>query len=716
MNITSRRIFVAIPSYRDRECQWTLKDMFEQARHPERVFAGVCWQTIPEEDADCFEVDLPRPDQIRTVSYHCRDARGLGWARREAQQLWRGEEYHLQIDSHMRFVPGWDEKMLAMLDACDSDWPVLTVYPPGYTPPRRLPEKPGVFVQCVDRFAADGMLGFTSAPVPPGIKVDRPLPTACCAGGFQFGASRMLRDCPADPGIYFSGEEPSQAVRLWTHGFDLYSPHETVIYHYYMRKEGSRHWNDNTGWTKLHQQTQERMLQLVEPEGFRGRARSGDLGVYGLGTARSLRDYERFAGISFAGKTIAAFAREYPFLQGTSVGLAELGDDIQPLPETHLFVVGGEGLLFTSTRSEILHLNPSATYVWCLLEDGVHKPAELVARLSAARDISTPQAEAELAQLVAHWRGQGLLAGTTYTPTRRTHDEEPEPLDMLPRYDPSRYDISDRTYRLFDSSVQVRYTTREQEDWIHPVIAHLEIDPGEADPDDTLLVLNIGPYHFVYHGKAVLHRGTDLDELAPIVKYKVLRLAIDRHDHILNLHAGVVAKGDICIALPAVSGSGKTTQTAALIAAGYEYLSDEVALLERGSCRTRPCPVSLCVKESGVDILAQRYPELRRLPTHRRSDGKRVRYLPPPPQPGLDPRARRITHLVFPAYRPGARAQLRPMNSIEGFDRVLEECVAIPQPLTLDDAAVLVDWIEQVKCYELVCDSLEDAAVLMDTL
>ena len=630
--------------------------------------------------------------------------------------MWRGEEYHLQIDSHMRFVHGWDEKMLAMLDACDSDWPVLTVYPPGYTPPRRLPEKPAIFVQCVDRFAADGMLSFTSAPVPPGIEVDRPLPTACCAGGFQFGPSRMIRDCPADPGIYFSGEEPSQAVRLWTHGFDLYSPSETVIYHYYMRKEGSRHWNDNTGWTKLHQQTQERMLQLVEPDGFRGRARSDDLGVYGLGTARSLRDYERFAGISFAGKTIASFARTYPFVQGTGVGLAELAGGIQPLPDTHLFVVGDEGLLFTSTRSEILHLNPSATYVWCLLEDGVQEPAELVARLSAARDISTSEAEAELVQLVAHWRGQGLLAGTTYTPTRRTNDEEPEPLDMLPRYDPSRYDISDRTYRLFDSSVQVRYTTREQEAWIHPVIAHLEIDPREADPDDTLLVLNIGPYHFVYHGKAVLHRGTDLDELAPIVKYKVLRLAIDRHDHILNLHAGVVARGDICIALPAVSGSGKTTQTAALVAAGYEYLSDEVALLERGSCRTRPCPVSLCVKESGVDVLAQRYPELLRLPTHRRSDGKRVRYLPPPRQPGIDARARRITHLVFPAYRPGSRAQLRPMNSIEGFDRVLEECVAIPQPLTLDDAAVLVDWIEQVQCYELVCDSLEDAALLMGTL
>ena len=33
--MTQPRIFVHIPAYRDRETQWTLRDMFERARHPE---------------------------------------------------------------------------------------------------------------------------------------------------------------------------------------------------------------------------------------------------------------------------------------------------------------------------------------------------------------------------------------------------------------------------------------------------------------------------------------------------------------------------------------------------------------------------------------------------------------------------------------------------------------------------------------------------------
>jgi hypothetical protein len=45
------RIFVSIAAFRDEECQWTLRDLFLQAAHPERVFAGVVWQVDPQADA-----------------------------------------------------------------------------------------------------------------------------------------------------------------------------------------------------------------------------------------------------------------------------------------------------------------------------------------------------------------------------------------------------------------------------------------------------------------------------------------------------------------------------------------------------------------------------------------------------------------------------------------------------------------------------------------
>jgi hypothetical protein len=104
--------------------------------------AGV--RTVPDQDRDCFLL-RPRPAQVRTIEFHAREARGLGWARAKAQSLWQGEEYSLQIDIHMRFADDWDEQMFDLLSACDAPDPVLTVYSPGCRPPgqRRTESRSG---------------------------------------------------------------------------------------------------------------------------------------------------------------------------------------------------------------------------------------------------------------------------------------------------------------------------------------------------------------------------------------------------------------------------------------------------------------------------------------------------------------------------------------------------------------------------------------------
>jgi len=93
--VTGPRIFVNIASYRDPECQWTVKDLFDKAEHPERIFVGICWQCVPIEDDDCFRVET-RPKQVRFKKFQAKDSRGVGWARHHSQSLWDGEEFTLQ--------------------------------------------------------------------------------------------------------------------------------------------------------------------------------------------------------------------------------------------------------------------------------------------------------------------------------------------------------------------------------------------------------------------------------------------------------------------------------------------------------------------------------------------------------------------------------------------------------------------------------------------
>ena len=41
---------------------------------------------------------------------------------------------------------------------------------------------------------------------------------------------------PFTPGI-FDGEEFTKAIRLWTHGYDIYSPHRVYVVHDYHKSQ-----------------------------------------------------------------------------------------------------------------------------------------------------------------------------------------------------------------------------------------------------------------------------------------------------------------------------------------------------------------------------------------------------------------------------------------------------------------------------------------------
>lgn len=81
----SAEIFVTIPNYRDGACGDTLKALFTQAAHPDRVFVGLVQQR-KEDDPDCIERyctlmgsnlnNCPHMLQIRSMLMSVQEARG----------------------------------------------------------------------------------------------------------------------------------------------------------------------------------------------------------------------------------------------------------------------------------------------------------------------------------------------------------------------------------------------------------------------------------------------------------------------------------------------------------------------------------------------------------------------------------------------------------------------------------------------------------------
>jgi hypothetical protein len=298
-------IFVSIASYRDPDCQNTVRDLFEKATHPDRVSIGICWQFVPVEDNDCFTLQT-RPAQVRTIEVHASESKGACWARHKVQSLWQGEDYYLQIDSHMRFVQGWDEILIAMLGQCDSPKPVLSTYPLQFTPPDKLGDD-GVITIYPKEFDEFGVLTQRSEVA--SMKDAPPVPrqNAFIGAGWVFAKGSVVEEVPYDPYLYFEGEEITLAVRLWTHGWDIFIPNAVVAYHDYGRRpERPRHWKDQTDWAALNQRARTRIRHIL------GIDRSGkaqdlaEIDKYGLGSARSLAAYEAFSGVDFRACTGAS--------------------------------------------------------------------------------------------------------------------------------------------------------------------------------------------------------------------------------------------------------------------------------------------------------------------------------------------------------------------------------------------------------------------------
>ena len=243
------KIFVSIASYRDSQCQYTIQDLFEKARFPRRVVVGVCHQ-VADIDHECFLLNLDRwAPQIRTYFLPHSEAKGPCLARALIQKhLMRDEEYYFQIDSHMRFCEAWDDLLLHQLVSCPSPKPVLTSlqssyelprdYTPGMPDQATLSRRSAMTVLCADKFGDecegqdDGFLRIKSRVCRPVFK-GRPPPALFWTARFHFSKAFVVQECPYDPYLdyIFFGEEVSMAARLFTCGWDMFNPTETICYH-----------------------------------------------------------------------------------------------------------------------------------------------------------------------------------------------------------------------------------------------------------------------------------------------------------------------------------------------------------------------------------------------------------------------------------------------------------------------------------------------------
>ena len=126
-----KTIFVQIAAFRDKELIPTLTDLFDKANEPENLHVCVCWQHSEEDVWDKIDNFSQWGDNIEIIDINADDSKGVCWARNLIQQKYKSEDFTLQLDSHHRFVEGWDTELkneILQLQLQGYKKPLLTGY------------------------------------------------------------------------------------------------------------------------------------------------------------------------------------------------------------------------------------------------------------------------------------------------------------------------------------------------------------------------------------------------------------------------------------------------------------------------------------------------------------------------------------------------------------------------------------------------------------
>jgi glycosyltransferase involved in cell wall biosynthesis len=308
---TENLIFVQIASYRDPELSKTLKDMIDNATHPENLRIGIAWQHNNADDWDNLDT-YKKDDRFRILDINYKDSKGVCWARNAVQQLYDGEKYTLQLDSHHRFVKGWDDTIINMLVDLQNEGykkPLITGYIPSFDPendPEKRIQEP--WKMNFDRFIPEGAIFFLPASFDSFNEKDRPARGRFYSAHFAFTVGEFCKEVPHDPNYYFHGEEINIAVRAYTHGYDIFHPNKVVCWHEYTRKGRSKQWDDDPVWPQRNNDCHLRNKKLFEMDGL---VNDIDFGPFGFGKKRTVEDYEKYAGISFKKRAVQRYTLDH---------------------------------------------------------------------------------------------------------------------------------------------------------------------------------------------------------------------------------------------------------------------------------------------------------------------------------------------------------------------------------------------------------------------
>lgn len=236
--------------------------------------------------------------------------------------------------------------------------------------------------------------------------------------------------------------------------------------------------------------------------------------------------------------------------------------------------------------------------------------------------------------------------------------------------------------------------------------------PFRHDTDEVL------PTYFFVEGEdrasLVMARGWLRDaptaaELIDFVMWDVHMEAIRRSEPYLALHAAAAAVKGQGVIIAGRQDAGKSTLVAGLTAAGFDYLTDECALIDLHTGLLEPFPKALCLSRASVDAIPGLFD---RLPIELRARPRAQYHVAPSAiRPDAIGSACQPKRIVFPQYEEGETA-LEPVSRGWALNALVTDSFNFEQ-YGAPGIAALAALVSDTECFRLRVGNLDDAVAIL---
>lgn len=282
-------IFVQIASFNDKELVKTVNDCILKSSGQNDIYFGI---------HECYidNKTIFQNDKVSISYSKAPENLGVGMSRYLANKFYNGEDFYLQIDSHSRFVKDWDlicinniNKHLSIGNKC-----ILTSYPAEYKYNADSTEWfSSNLVPTMIKFKKENDELFKSSRIleQHGVPIDGSFCSESVSAAFIFGQGE-ISSVLQNPAIFYFGEEILKAASLYTSGYNLMCPDQTVIFHLYgADSDRIPVWDIYPDEYKSLDSFSKNAVRLILSE--------SRIGPRELGSERSLEEFGRLIGLNF---------------------------------------------------------------------------------------------------------------------------------------------------------------------------------------------------------------------------------------------------------------------------------------------------------------------------------------------------------------------------------------------------------------------------------